>query len=328
MLDFTIIVPVYNAKLFLDECVNSIINQQEITLEVLLVDDGSDDGSELLCNNLKEKDNRIKVFHKENGGQISARKCGINHAQGKYLVFVDADDKLKENSLKVIKTTFEETNCDCILYGLEINDNSHVLDVWTDEYCVFKESDKSELFMNMFLDQKKNSMCRKAMRREVASNINLSEFYYLRHGEDLIQSILIYKNSNKVVVIPDILYIYRYNLLSTSHKWSPSELIDFSVLEYILEFINENQVFNDEDKEKYLVHCYLQFIDRVRRICKADFLYKKKENLLKNIRESNFYEILLKNKNCKKNIKNKKKLFLALYNVRAYKLMCIFNKWL
>ena len=91
----SVIVPVYNIKEYIGRCVDSILAQTWENLEVLLVDDGSTDGTGELLDKLREKDGRIRVFHKKNGGSSSARNLGILKAQGKYLGFVDSDDYIE-----------------------------------------------------------------------------------------------------------------------------------------------------------------------------------------------------------------------------------------
>jgi len=88
----SIIVPVYKVEKFLDRCVNSLINQTYSNLEIILVDDGSPDNCPAMCDAWAEKDNRIKVIHKPNGGQADARNRAIEIAQGEYISFVDSDD--------------------------------------------------------------------------------------------------------------------------------------------------------------------------------------------------------------------------------------------
>ena len=88
----SVIVPVYNAGRHLPRCVQSIQSQTMRDLEIILVDDGSTDGSAQLCEELASADDRIRVFHKKNGGVSSARNFGIEKAKGEYLLFVDADD--------------------------------------------------------------------------------------------------------------------------------------------------------------------------------------------------------------------------------------------
>ena len=93
----SIIIPIYNIMDCLEKCVDSCINQTYQNIEIIMVDDGSSDGTSELCDKLKEKDERIRVFHKENGGSSSARNLGIEEAKGEYLGFVDSDDFISSN---------------------------------------------------------------------------------------------------------------------------------------------------------------------------------------------------------------------------------------
>jgi len=91
----SVIVPVYIVEPYLDRCVQSIVNQTYKNLEIILVDDGSPDNSPAMCDAWAEKDSRIRVIHKENGGVSSARNAGLDMATGSYITFVDADDWLE-----------------------------------------------------------------------------------------------------------------------------------------------------------------------------------------------------------------------------------------
>lgn len=97
----SIIVPVYNAEICLERCVDSVLKQQFYDFELLLVDDGSTDRSGTLCDEYALQDERVRAFHKENGGVSSARNLALNEARGEWVTFVDADDYLVENSLDI-----------------------------------------------------------------------------------------------------------------------------------------------------------------------------------------------------------------------------------
>ena len=112
----SIIVPVYNLINNLSYCVNSISNQTYENIEIILVDDGSSDGSSELCNDLAGKDDRIKVIHKVNAGVSVARNTGLNAATGKYIMFVDGDDIISPNAITVLLEDMHKTD-DCILSG-------------------------------------------------------------------------------------------------------------------------------------------------------------------------------------------------------------------
>lgn len=96
----SIIVPVYNAEQYLRKCVASLTGQTYSNLEIILVDDGSKDGSGSICDDLAKEDCRIKVIHKENGGLISAWKCGVSVSTGAYLNFIDSDDWVDLNMME------------------------------------------------------------------------------------------------------------------------------------------------------------------------------------------------------------------------------------
>ena len=98
----SIIIPVFNTKEYLSTCLDSILSQGFKDFEVLLVDDGSTDGSGAICDEYARQDSRITVFHKENGGVSSARNLGLDNAQGEWVYFVDSDDELLPNGLQTM----------------------------------------------------------------------------------------------------------------------------------------------------------------------------------------------------------------------------------
>ena len=112
MPEISVIVPVYRAEAFLRKCTNSILNQTYSDLELLLIEDGSPDGSGALCEEIAKEDRRVRVFHKENGGVSSARNLGLEQAQGKYIAFVDADDWLEITALEDLHTALQEAGAE------------------------------------------------------------------------------------------------------------------------------------------------------------------------------------------------------------------------
>lgn len=96
----SVIVPVYNVEKYLPRCIDSIIDQTFKNFELLLIDDGSKDKSGEICDEYAKRDNRIKVFHKENGGVSSARNVGLDSAKGEWIIFCDSDDEFYCNAFK------------------------------------------------------------------------------------------------------------------------------------------------------------------------------------------------------------------------------------
>ena len=98
----SVIVPVYNVKEYLNTCVESILNQTHENLEVILVDDGSTDGSGEICDSYAKTDTRVQVLHTTNGGQAAARNRGIEVCKGEYLTFIDSDDSMEPELIETL----------------------------------------------------------------------------------------------------------------------------------------------------------------------------------------------------------------------------------
>lgn len=118
MPQISIIVPVYNVELYLEKCIDSILNQIFKDFELILVDDGSTDSSGKICDEYALKDRRVKVIHKKNGGQSSARNTGIDIAQGNYIGFVDSDDWIEPDMYEVLYKNCKNNNCDIGVIGI------------------------------------------------------------------------------------------------------------------------------------------------------------------------------------------------------------------
>lgn len=113
----SIIVPIYNAKDYLPQCVDSLLNQTYTNLDVILVDDGSTDGSGALCD-AYASDSRVHVVHKNNGGISSARNAGLDVAKGDYIAFCDADDYVHQQMIEILLNTSVGNGCDLSICGL------------------------------------------------------------------------------------------------------------------------------------------------------------------------------------------------------------------
>ena len=108
----SIIVPVYNVEQYLDRCLDSLVRQTYSKIEILLVDDGSTDGSGALCDAWQRRDHRIRVFHKPNGGLSDARNHGLERASGDWVCFVDSDDWFDLRFVETMLGALEDTGAD------------------------------------------------------------------------------------------------------------------------------------------------------------------------------------------------------------------------
>lgn len=116
-MNISVIVAIYNVETYLEDCLNSLINQKDSEVEFILVDDGSTDNSSHICDKFAQKDSRIIVIHKSNGGLSDARNAGLTIARGEYIMFLDGDDVLSLKTLNILYTIAIQTNSDILQYG-------------------------------------------------------------------------------------------------------------------------------------------------------------------------------------------------------------------
>ncbi len=149
MCSVSIIIPVYNTEQYLPRCIESILNQSFTDYELLLIDDGSTDGSGALCDKYAEKDGRIRVFHKENGGVSAARNLGLDSANGEWIYFVDSDDEVLPCGLLTLVNCISE-EVDIVMGGfIEVDEGGNSLSV--DEnvvLCLSKKQSAISLYGN------------------------------------------------------------------------------------------------------------------------------------------------------------------------------------
>jgi len=122
----SIVVPVYKVEKYIEKCVNSLINQTYKNIEIILVDDGSPDNCGDICDEFALKDKRIKVIHKKNGGLSDARNKGTDNVTGDYVMYVDSDDYIKENSCEELVKVINKTNADVICYNYNTVDEEYI----------------------------------------------------------------------------------------------------------------------------------------------------------------------------------------------------------
>lgn len=198
--DFSIIVPVYGVEGYLHKCLDSIIAQSFGTWEAILIDDGSLDGSPKICDEYAKKDTRIRVFHVENGGVSRARNIGLNHAQGKYITFLDADDYLSRDYLATL-AKFLTNGVDMLYYGyIYLSDKKECPRMVTDKtrQLSLKEVCRNQLYSGYVWAY--------AYKRSIIENQKLRFSTDLKYAEDWEFILKYYCHIRQMVAISDCLY--------------------------------------------------------------------------------------------------------------------------
>lgn len=209
MTKVSIIVPVYNVKLYVEECLESLINQTYKNIEIILIDDGSTDGSGAICDNYSYKDERVIVIHKANGGLSSARNAGIEAASGKYLIFVDSDDYwIGEKSLQNILKVAEDFDAD-IVRGeyVSVNDKGEKIRTITkDKIGVdLKLLDSASFYVNAIAGE--NFSVLFLFRKDAIGALRFNE--KLKIQEDIDFNIKFFSSEHKCVYTKEVFYVYR-----------------------------------------------------------------------------------------------------------------------
>lgn len=217
---FSIVVPVFNGAAYLERCVASVRSQDQLPWELILVDDGSTDGSSQIVDRFMAEDPRIRALHQANAGQFFARRRGIRAATGEYVLFLDCDDALEPNCLSVLDQVLSTNEWDMVFYtGIVDRDGgSQSLGLlWPERRELSMEWIKKELIAA----HKLNSLCTKAFRRTLfdGDGEDYSRFTGTCCGED--KACLLYPvtRARRVLYIPDALYRYYYHAQSVVHTF-------------------------------------------------------------------------------------------------------------
>ena len=174
----SVIVPVYKVEKYLDRCVESIVNQTYTNLEIILVDDGSPDNCPAMCDAWAEKDNRIKVIHKENGGLSSARNAGLDVYNGQLLMFVDSDDWVDDDIVSLMYESMLNNSTDMVSCSLYYESN--VVEVVTIKDELFCGADIQKAFL---MDEIRPEAWAKLYKRELIAEQRFDTS--VRYAEDI-----------------------------------------------------------------------------------------------------------------------------------------------
>ncbi len=292
---FSVLVPVYNVEAWLRECLDSVCRQSCGDFELLLVDDGSTDESGAICDEYAAADARIRVFHKENGGLMSARRYAIERACGSYFVFLDSDDRLETTALETLSGAIRETGADCLIYGIcrELPDGAEHL-VCPPGICGRLLTDRREVLNIVLNDDSFNSLCRKCAKRSCFDGRDFTPYFHIRSGEDRIQSTEILENAASFLFLPDELYHYRYNGGSITHTISyDGWRADFEVERIVHDWLRRLGIFREEDYDRLRNHLLDALVVDLKRISRYCSSREEARKALQSIPESDYYRSFL-----------------------------------
>ena len=285
----SIIIPVYKVEKYIHRCLESVINQTYTNLEVILIDDGSPDDCGKICDEYAKKDNRIKVVHKQNGGQSEARNQGLEIASGEYIGFVDSDNYIKEDMFEVLYKTMLKYDADITICNIVKTNNA--TNECLENYKDIEIYDKSNSMQKLLNNHITNYIYNKLYKRELWEGIHFPVGKIL---EDMDVMYRIIEKAKKIICTNKTEYYYFIRQDSSIAK------IDVKVTKDLRNVVNKRYQYLKKERPDLIdlliitrMFNIIQYHDNLAH-CNEYKIYKSKEF----IEEYNFY---------KKNFRNYKK---------------------
>ena len=286
----SIIVPVYNVEKYIEECLNSLINQNFKDLEIIIVDDGSTDNSLKYAKKIAITDNRIKVIHQENKGLPEARNSGLKIAKGKYIGFIDSDDTIQPEMYSELIYNLESNNSDICICGTYRYDrrDKYICDNYKNETIEKNEKNLSEFYKFAIA-----SSCNKVYKKSIIDKYNLKFLdKKIVDQEDFYFLIRYLTHINKITTIDGIYYNYRIRKSSITNSIPPRDLAskNLTMINLFKEYISKNKIeLNIDDVISYLFYKMLK--DAIN--CTSPISYSKIYTTLKLFKEDNNFDIFI-----------------------------------
>ena len=242
----SVIIPVYNASQYLDQCIRSIQAQTYKNLEIILIDDGSTDSSACICEKYQKTDGRILFLQQKNFGSVIARKTGLKKANGKYIGFVDADDYIEPDMYEKLYIKMKDSDMDFIQSGMIIDDNK----ICNYQECIidFSALDKAtyiskNIFENLTMSF---NLWSKLFKAELVKDAYMQLPDNQEYGEDLLCLCNYIIKCKKIYMCKDAFYHYRIRENSLSDLHWPESCMEVSKLhDYVIRFLKENGLLNE-----------------------------------------------------------------------------------
>lgn len=299
----SIIIPIYNVELWLDECINSVVGQTYKNLEIILVDDGSTDKSGEICDKWKEKDDRIFVVHKKNGGLSSARNAGLDVISGEFVTFIDSDDYIANHAIETMVNEMIDKNVDLVRCAMNKVVDGKVIeskDIFKEKIYYKEEAlDKFYLYQDGFC----GSVCDKLFKASAFEKLRFPDGL---NSEDYLVLLQIYYGIDSMYYDNKCFYNYRTRansicttkkitehsfdkikisnkVLELTKKKCPERINDAKIYQVISRFYTYSNTLPEEEnktKRKEWLDDLKSFKKIVNSSCKLDKKFKLKYSLL------------------------------------------------
>lgn len=336
----SIVIPAYNVEHEIEECIHNLMQQTYANYEVIVVNDGSTDKTKKLCDLLVKNNDKIHVIHQENAGVSAARNAGIEIAKGKWIVFLDADDRMAPEAIESALIFAEEKDCDTVCWNCysECNGKIENYPSIKPDRCIYQGNKMRKTLIEALYNTHIEEFYPGQMFRAVwgklllAENIKKNAIRFpegLQLGEDAAFLVNYFQICNKVLFIDCYWNYYKISSLSAVGKYK-SNLKEIQTRE--LETLFQRLQIKDISIDTLLLNQYLQFdYQYVHNLCKKEKeFFKKYKSMLQYIKERNYTFKRFHNYDKKKIHKRSLPVAWAMTNgiSSLEALLCLIREWI
>lgn len=336
MIKLSIIMPVYNSGIYLYKAVDSILSQSLKDFELILVDDGSFDGSGQVCDKYAIQDDRVKVIHQKNGGICNARNAALKIAIGEYIGWADHDDEYLPEAFEKAYLEAKRTNADLLKYSKKyicVNGQMIVRNVsFSLPYHTYQGTETKNAYLDLYDASPFSCIWDGLYKHEIISKHDLKLDESFKHGgEDVDFNLNFLKFVNILTTIPDVLYLhYVRTSLSTSAQFHESSLETIrrnaaSICNYLDQVCDEKQ---NIDVVKIISISYIKNSYIALSHPNCSYSYDKKKEIVKGLLKESFIPDYFFSINIFKLFMSSKKaaFFYFLHTLKLYRILFFFCK--
>lgn len=318
MCKVSIIMPVYNSEQYLRKAVESVLNQEFDSFELILVDDGSPDGSGAICDSYAEKYDNVKVIHKSNGGICSARNAGIAQAQGEYIGFCDNDDQYLPGLIHDIFKQASDNQVDLMRYAKIKRLENDKGKVWQ-TVCKIEEMaiDRIDFYKHYLNIRKEDTVWTGFYKRSILEEHNIRFDESFKFGmEDMNFNLQYLKHCQRLGFCSKAYYFWTQRETHSTSRTFHREYLDNVLVNIQLEYEFMTQVcegkINNYKKNVFLVNCFVYPIVEYMCIKKCNLTMKEKVAQLEKFRNHPIFDEQIPKETLKKTKKNNYRVYLTM----------------
>ena len=279
----SVIIAAYNIEKYIQRCIESVVNQSEREIEIIIVNDGSTDNTLNIINKVNELDDRIIVINKKNQGLIEARKTGLKYANGEFILFLDGDDWLENNCIEELYKTANDKKADVVLYNayMVYDDRKEIFDTFIEKFI---DDIKKNPVKNLLLLNISPTIWSKFIKKSFLEENNIEFPQNISYAEDLAAVLNIFINKPKIVCNEKRFYNYYQRNDSISNKISSQVLEIDDAIQFIKEKLVEMNIYY-ENKEEFEYTVFRHLL--ISKILRFNYLYPERKKVFQQYKARN-----------------------------------------